>query len=207
MIISEFGLKWKKLLANPNPKSDFDFGLSILIQSTKLDCNPDWAILQSNPAISWVNPSNDLHKKEGLPLILYYTVYFILISGGRLPTPRRMHSLHGPHRRGRQPLAHPQSPDLRLHRHLQGGGQLLTGRPSGAGFIRGQGFIADVNFGTWCSDSTYFTYCTRGSRCRSYYTLLLWCYRIFCIAFQIFVDDDNNNNKKNNNNNNYQNRE
>ncbi len=32
-------------------KLDFDFGLSITIQSTKLNCNPDWAIQQSNPAI------------------------------------------------------------------------------------------------------------------------------------------------------------
>jgi hypothetical protein len=36
-----FGLKWKNWIDNPNPKSKFDFGLSITIQSTKLDCNPD----------------------------------------------------------------------------------------------------------------------------------------------------------------------
>ncbi len=29
-----------------NPKSNFDFGLPITTQSTKLDCNPDWAIQQ-----------------------------------------------------------------------------------------------------------------------------------------------------------------
>ena len=46
-----FGLKWQNWIDNPNPQSDFDFGLSITIQSTKLDCNPDWAIHQSNPAI------------------------------------------------------------------------------------------------------------------------------------------------------------
>jgi len=28
-------------IVNPNPKSDSDFGLSIKIKSTKLDCNPD----------------------------------------------------------------------------------------------------------------------------------------------------------------------
>ena len=48
-----FGLKWQNWIDNPNPKSNFDFGLSITIQSTKLDCNPDWAIQQSNPAIPW----------------------------------------------------------------------------------------------------------------------------------------------------------
>jgi len=37
-----FGLTMKKnWIDNPNPKSDFDFGFSITIQSTKLDCNPD----------------------------------------------------------------------------------------------------------------------------------------------------------------------
>ncbi len=41
-----FGLKWKNWIDNPNPKSNFDFGLSITIRSTKLDCNPDWAIQQ-----------------------------------------------------------------------------------------------------------------------------------------------------------------
>lgn len=35
-------------------KSYFKFGLSITIQSTKLDCNPVWAILQSNPVIPCV---------------------------------------------------------------------------------------------------------------------------------------------------------
>ncbi len=40
-------LDWNEvtgLVDNPNPKSDFE-------QSTKLDCNPDWTIQQSNPAI------------------------------------------------------------------------------------------------------------------------------------------------------------
>jgi hypothetical protein len=36
-----FGLKGKIWIDNPNPKSNFDFGFSITIQSTKLDCNPD----------------------------------------------------------------------------------------------------------------------------------------------------------------------
>ncbi len=46
-----FGLKWENWIDNPNPKSNFEFGLSITIQSTTLDCNPNWAIQQSNPAI------------------------------------------------------------------------------------------------------------------------------------------------------------
>jgi hypothetical protein len=41
MIAFGFGLKFKNRIDDPNPKSDFDFGLSITIQSTKLDCNPD----------------------------------------------------------------------------------------------------------------------------------------------------------------------
>ncbi len=36
-----FGFKWKNWIDNPNPKFNFDFGLSITIQFTKLDCNPD----------------------------------------------------------------------------------------------------------------------------------------------------------------------
>jgi len=35
-----------KWIDNPNLKSDIDFGLSITIQSTKFDSNPDWAIQQ-----------------------------------------------------------------------------------------------------------------------------------------------------------------
>jgi len=44
------------IVTYPNPKSYFDYGLSIKIQYTKLDCNLDWAIRQSNPVIpclSW----------------------------------------------------------------------------------------------------------------------------------------------------------
>jgi len=44
-------LDWNKITSwidNPNPKYDFDFGLSITIQYTKLDCNPDWATQSSN---------------------------------------------------------------------------------------------------------------------------------------------------------------
>ncbi len=43
-----FGLKWLNWIENSNPKSNFDFGLSITIQSTKMDFNPDWAIQSSN---------------------------------------------------------------------------------------------------------------------------------------------------------------
>jgi len=43
-----FQLKWKNY-----PKSDFEYGLLITIQSTKFDCNSDWTIQQSNPAIPW----------------------------------------------------------------------------------------------------------------------------------------------------------
>ena len=49
-----FGMKWQNWIDNPNSKSNFDFGFSITIQSTKLDCNLDWAIQQSNPAIPWL---------------------------------------------------------------------------------------------------------------------------------------------------------
>jgi len=35
-----FGLKRKNWIDNTNPKSDFEYGFSITIQSTKLDCNP-----------------------------------------------------------------------------------------------------------------------------------------------------------------------
>ncbi len=41
LIFFGFGLKQKNWIDNPNPKSNFDFGLSITIQSTILDCNPD----------------------------------------------------------------------------------------------------------------------------------------------------------------------
>jgi len=41
-----FGLKWRNWIGNPNPKSDFEYGLSNTIQSTKLDCNPNWTIQQ-----------------------------------------------------------------------------------------------------------------------------------------------------------------
>ncbi len=47
-----FGLKWQNWIDNSNPKSDFDFGLSIPIQSTKLDCNPDWAIQSINTLVT-----------------------------------------------------------------------------------------------------------------------------------------------------------
>ena len=57
-----FGLKWQNWIDNPNPKSNFDFGLSITIQSTKLDCNPDWAIQQSNPAIPCSSTTVDILK-------------------------------------------------------------------------------------------------------------------------------------------------
>ena len=49
-----FGLKRHCWIANPNQKSNFEIGLSITIQSNKMDCNPDWTIQQSNPAIPWV---------------------------------------------------------------------------------------------------------------------------------------------------------
>jgi hypothetical protein len=41
MIAFGFGLICKNWIDNPNPKPEFDFGFSITIQSTKLDCNPD----------------------------------------------------------------------------------------------------------------------------------------------------------------------
>jgi hypothetical protein len=41
-----FGLRRRNWIVNPNPKSDFEYGLSITILSTKLNC-----IKQSNPAI------------------------------------------------------------------------------------------------------------------------------------------------------------
>ena len=41
-----FGMNEKNWIADTNKKSDFDFGLSITIQSIKLDCNPDWTIQQ-----------------------------------------------------------------------------------------------------------------------------------------------------------------
>ncbi len=56
LIFFGFGLKQENWIDNPNPKSNFDFGLSITIQSTKLDSNPDWAIQQSNPVIPCWQP-------------------------------------------------------------------------------------------------------------------------------------------------------
>jgi hypothetical protein len=49
----DFPIKYKcnkKLIDNKNPKSNFEKGLSILIQSVILDCNPDRPIHQSNPS-------------------------------------------------------------------------------------------------------------------------------------------------------------
>ncbi len=74
-----FGLKWKNWIDNPNPKSNFEFGLSITIQSTKLDCNPDWAIHQSNPAIPcvWhIKFISFLAQKRGWGLIRAKTHFF-----------------------------------------------------------------------------------------------------------------------------------
>jgi len=48
-----FGLKRQNCIDSPTPKSDFEFGLSIIIQSTKLDCNQDE---QSNPSTPCQNP-------------------------------------------------------------------------------------------------------------------------------------------------------
>ncbi len=48
LFLARFQFQWKKWINNPNP--NFEKRLSITIQSTKLDCNPDWAIHQSNPA-------------------------------------------------------------------------------------------------------------------------------------------------------------
>jgi hypothetical protein len=40
LIFFGFGLKWKNWIDNPNPKSNFNFGLSITIQSTRKQSNP-----------------------------------------------------------------------------------------------------------------------------------------------------------------------
>ncbi len=52
----EILISWQKIMifwiwVEMTKLSDFDSGLSITIQSAKLDCNPDWAIQQSNNPI------------------------------------------------------------------------------------------------------------------------------------------------------------
>jgi len=69
------GLKWQNWIDNQNPKSDFDFGLSIPILSTKLDCNPDWAIQQSNTAIPWLRAIID-QRKVWFEFTLLFWKYF-----------------------------------------------------------------------------------------------------------------------------------
>ncbi len=68
MIDFGFGLQCKNWIDNLNPKFDFDYGLLITIQSIKLDCNPDWAIQQFNPALP-CNKRND--SKSDLDIGLF----------------------------------------------------------------------------------------------------------------------------------------